>query len=163
MTPANFLRTAVAPALGLLPEAMQTSDAHAMLIAIALQESGLHARRQLFNGPGRSYFQFELGAHPTDGVTGVLNHPRSAARVHEFCLALDIGPTPPAVYEAIEFHDVLACGCARLLLWTLPRRLPQKDESFEGWRQYLELWRPGKPHKETWAQNFLDAWQIVSA
>lgn len=157
MTPDLFLRTSIEPALSLLPPLMETDEARAMLIAIALQESKL-AHRQQVGGPARGYLQFELA-----GLEGVLTHEKTWAQARAVALALDVTPTAPGVYLAIEYHDVLACVFGRLLLWTLPRPLPARTDEVEGWQQYLALWRPGKPRRETWASNYLDAWQTVTA
>ena len=163
MTPELFAEIALSPALGLLPMAMDRVEARAFLIAIALQESKLEARRQFGAGPARSYFQFELGKSELhSGVTGVLEHKASKEFAHRLCLDLDIGPTAPAVYEAIEFSDVLACGIARLSLWTLRKPLPARTMATEAWIQYLLSWNPGKPHVETWADNWEQAWAVVT-
>jgi len=156
------MRVGLDPALGLLPPLMDTPEARAMIVAICLQESRLITRRQ-FGGPARGYPQFELGEHPTDGVSGILNHPKTAHLARRLCLDLDIGPTPAEVYHAVEFNDVLACGFARLSLWTIPRRLPMRGERDEGWQQYLQAWNPGTPRPETWPENFVDAWHMVNS
>jgi hypothetical protein len=61
-------------------------------------------------------------------------------------------------YSAIEHNDVLAAVFARLLLWTVPGRLPGRAEPVRAWNQYLSAWNPGKPHEETWAPLFELAW-----
>lgn len=156
MTPELFAEIGISSALGLLPPRMDTPDARALLMAIALQESELKARRQFGGGPARSYFQFELG-----GIEGVLSHQSSGRTARALCVELDIGPTGPAVYQAIEFNDVLACGFARLLLWTLPTKLPSKTETVEALGQYLAAWRPGKPRLGAWPENFTQAWAVT--
>jgi hypothetical protein len=155
MTPDLFLHTAVDPAFALLPVVMRSTEARAMLVAIALQESKLLHRKQ-FGGPARSYLQFEI-----PGLEGVLTHEHTWAYARAACLDLDIIPTAPGVYLAIEYLDVLACAFARLLLWTEPRPLPGKDDADEAWLQYLRLWRPGKPRPATWKPNFIDAWATL--
>ena len=60
MTPAQFLRFAIDPALSLLPPVMDTRAARAMIISICLQESRLQHRRQI-GGPARGFAQFERG------------------------------------------------------------------------------------------------------
>lgn len=156
MTPELFAEIGLSSALGLLPEKMDRVEARAMLICIALQESKLHARRQFGSGPARSYFQFER-----IGIDGVFEHRITGPFATKLCLTLDVGPTTPAVYDAIEFHDVLACGFARLNLWRLRRPLPPQTMPDEGWWQYLQVWSPGKPHIETWADNWALAWSTV--
>lgn len=156
MTPATFLQIAVEPAFGLLPSPMRSIEAKALLVAIALQESQLARRRQFAGGTAKSYFQFEL-----TGIEGVLASESMWSHARAICVDLNVLSTPTAVYLAVEYHDVLACVFARLLLWTCARRLPGKADADEGWRQYLDLWRPGKPRPETWAPNFIDAWRAV--
>jgi hypothetical protein len=68
MTPDLFLRLAVEPALSLLPESLRSTEAKAFLVAIALQESRLTARRQI-GGPAHGYHQFELGGVEASGIT----------------------------------------------------------------------------------------------
>ena len=158
MTPQLFVEVGISSALAFLPPLMDTIEARAMLLAVALQESELQVRRQYRSGPARSYFQFELA-----GIDSVFAHPKSGNKARTFCLALDIGATTQAVYQAIEFNDVLACGFARLLLWTLPSPLPKKGEAPIGWTQYLAAWNPGKPRPDDWEANFDYAWAIVEA
>lgn len=156
VTPALFVELAVTPALQLLPGAMDTPQARAMLLAICLQESGLHTRRQRRGGPARSYAQFEQA-----GIAGVLRHPKSAAEASRICQLLDVDPSSSVVHQAIEWHDVLAVVFARLLLWTLPVPLPGPHEDLVGYGQYLAAWRPGKPRPSDWPAHYREAWQIV--
>jgi hypothetical protein len=156
MLPATFLQTAVVPALTLLPEPMRAVEAQALLVAIALQESQLLHRRQ-FGGPAKSYLQFEIA-----GIEGVLTHEHTWAHARAACLDLDVIPTAPGIYLAIEFQDTLACVFARLLIWSLPERLPGRTDSKGGWASYVKAWRPGKPRPERWDSNFCDAWATVT-
>lgn len=155
MTPDLFLRY-VDGGLSLLPRAMDSAEARAQLLAIAFQETRLLHRRQLFNGPARSYYQFEMA-----GIAGVLNHRASRAHAQRVCERLDVDPTVQNVYQAIEYNDHLATGFARLLLWTSPARLPGADEPERAWNEYIYGWRPGKPHRKTWNGHFTLAWSIV--
>lgn len=157
MTLELFDEIGLSPALALLPSAMDKPEARAMILSIALQESQLQARRQFGHGPARSYAMFEL----TGGIEGVLTHAATRGHARRLCLDLDIGPTAPAVYEAIEFNDVLAAGFARLNLWWLPQRLPAQTMPEVGWSQYLQTWNPGKPRVETWDENWHRAWALV--
>lgn len=158
MAPEFFLQTALRGAMKMLPPAMDSPAARAMIMAICLQESGLQLRKQV-GGPARGYAQFEQGG----GVTGVLTHPQISAYTRTVCASLDVLPTAAAVYAALEQNDVLAVACARLLLWTLPDQLPSKEEPDKGWAQYMAAWRPGKPHPEKWRANFTHAWELVDA
>jgi len=155
MTPALLIDIALVPAFRFLPPEMDSLAARAFLLTVVQQESRLRHRRQI-HGPARSYFQFERA-----GVRAVLGHLASAEHARRACALLDVEPTTDAVYLAIEHHDVLACIFARLLLWTLPGKLPQEHEPDLAWSQYLSAWRPGKPHRSTWDGFFIEAWRIV--
>jgi hypothetical protein len=150
----------------LFPDQWFTPEARAMLIAIGLQESDFLHRQQLIGnhrnwwesikGPAVSYWQFER-----IGIRGVLQHRATrpiALRV------LDLFGYPEdveTIYKAIIHNDLLAVCFARLLLFTVPQRLPAKHETAEGWNQYLWAWRPGKPHPARWATRWATAWEIV--
>lgn len=149
MSPELFTRLAIGPALSLLPPQMDSRAARVMVLAICLQESRLMHRRQI-GGPARGFAQFEVA-----GVRGVLTHRASRAHALAAMERLCYEPTVAAAYDAIEHNDMLAVIFARLLLWTLPQPLP--DDAEEGWRQYLEAWRPGKPHPKTWHGHYSTA------
>lgn len=156
MTPDLFLRTAIVPALALLPDQMDSAEARAMILAIALQESSLRYRRQRGNGPARSLCQFEKA-----GIGGVLLHPVTILKATALCEALSVEPTVDAVYAAIEYQDVLCAGFARLLLWTSPLNLAGPAEPPAAWRLYLDSWKPGAPRPDEWRSNFAIAWHTV--
>lgn len=128
-----------------------------MLLAIALQESGLAWRKQHPRGPARGLWQFER----TGGVAGVLRHRASRHIVHAFVEEMLYDPDEDALYKGITHNDVLAAGLARCLLWTLPRALPRLDDESESWAQYSAAWRPGKPHYETWPENHARARALI--
>ena len=145
-------------AYAVLPEAMATDEASAFLLAAGLQESEFKKRRQV-RGPAHSFWQFER-----TGVSGVVRHPATKAHVVDVLRTLAYGtPTDRTqkCYAAIGDNDVLACALARLLLWTLPQPLPNRDDPDGAWAQYLEAWRPGKPKRQTWASNYAQAWELV--
>lgn len=151
----------VPAALAVLPAEMGSTRARAMLLAIGLQESCFLSRHQA-GGPARGFWQFEQHG----GVAGVLQH----ARTHDhLVLALRrlryaaIAEDPRRLHEVIEHNDVVACVFARLLLWTVPHQLPGGHEHDLGWADYVNAWRPGKPHPETWNAFFDEAWGRVSA
>ncbi len=148
-------------ALDLLPGRMDTPAARAMLIAIAYQESDFRARRQKVKPgvppPASGLWQFEKRG----GVAEVLTSHDTKDLIVPICKMLIVDPTPAAVHEAIVYHDVLACCFARLLLYRDPRVMPRVDQEELGWSIYMRNWRPGKPHPETWKQNFTDAWCVV--
>ena len=156
MTSSYLLAHAYRASMALLPPAMDSAGARAMLLAIAWQESRLLHRRQI-SGPARGFWQFEKGG----GVAGVLMHPATATHARYVCSSLTYPPSTDACYTAIEHNDVLACSFARLLLWTLPKALPGRADAEAGWNQYLLAWRPGKPHRETWNDYYTLAWEAA--
>jgi len=156
MQPDTFVMTALRPAFYLLPGKMDTREANAFIVAIALQESGLKKRRQLGAGPARSYLQFEKA-----GIRGVLKHQATTTLARDVCVALDVAVNPISIHRAMEFQDVLAVCFARLLLWTVPLPLPTEAEVRESYAQYLTAWRPGKPREKDWAANYQQAWDLI--
>jgi hypothetical protein len=140
------IHAAIDGAFALLPEKMRSHDARVLMISIGLQESRFEHRRQI-QGPARGYWQFELA-----GIRGVLNHHTTRTAIREVLLALDYDDDAGTSYTAVEHNDVLAAAYARCLLWTVPRPLP--DHSVGTWYYYLDAWRPGKPHPQTWQDCF---------
>jgi hypothetical protein len=137
-----------------------TLSARRFLLAIALQESALAHRRQVVAGgaeagPASSFWQFEQGG----GCKGVLTHYRAAPIMKAACVDFNVQPTPAGLWEAMRYHDIVAAIVARLLIYTLPSKLPATPEA--GWAQYISGWRPGKPHPHTWADNWALATSIV--
>lgn len=162
MTPYRLLHYAIAPALAELATfgIPDTFAARRFLLAIALQESALMHRRQvtnsgLENGPAASFWQFEQGG----GCAGVLRHPTVERRMHKLCTDFNVDPTPSGLWEAIRYNDVVAAIAARLLLYTLPSKLAENPA--DGWAQYVQAWRPGKPHAEKWTVNWNLATRIA--
>jgi hypothetical protein len=167
MQPSEFLRLILDPGLALLAELgspLPSDDARRFLLAVALQESGpkLEARYQnspsSSAGPARGWWQFEQGG----GVLGVLTHAATRDRAAQVCDALFIQRNSAAVWRAIEGNDLLAASFARLLLWTDVPPVPTGEAS--AWTCYADrLWRPGKPHPETWGDNWSTATRTVAA
>lgn len=158
MTPHIFMRIAINPALSLLPPEMTSPAAKALMLTIALQESRLEHRRQI-GGPARGFWQFEV-----NGTLGVLNHDKSRTLALQSLKLLGYQDVfAEEVHPLLEHNDVLAAIFARLLLWTLPMPLPVRRRVSEGWDQYLEAWRPGRPHPGTWGENWQDAWEALLA
>jgi hypothetical protein len=148
----------------LLPPAMASDKATGLLLAIGLQESAFLHRRQ-FKGPARGFWQFEL-----NGVKGVLRHPRTTVLADTVIDALRYteegrGPaqTAAALHIAMAYDSTLACGLARLLLWTLPRPLPGPQDVDEAWQQYVSCWKPGRPERAQWDHHYAEAWARVVA
>lgn len=160
MTPLRLLHQAIVPGLQELQQCgiPDTTQARRFLLAIALQESALAHRRQVIagsgeTGPAASFWQFESSG----GCRGVLTHFQVAQCMRRLCSDYNVSPTPQGLWEAMRYHDIIAAIAARLLVYTLPDKLPTTPE--QGWDQYLEAWRPGKPHPGTWA----NAWATATA
>ncbi len=144
----HLTKFAIEPAFELLPARMGAPAAAIFLVAIALQESGAEHRRQSASGPARGYWQFEHSG----GVNGVLKHTATKFYAASVCRAMDYPVTSVAAYQAIEHNDILAAVFARLLLWTLPQPLAVDQDT--AWEQYLQAWRPGKPHPDRWEASW---------
>lgn len=155
-------------AFALLPVGMNSPQARAMLLAIGLQETKFKDRVQRVpgslrswwsGGPARSFWQFEQG-----GLGGVLASDQ-AGHLRRALTSLAYAPDMPVgeLHGVIAHNDVVAAVCARLLLRTDPRPLPSFPAGAEpAWQCYVRNWRPGKPHRETWAANWRDAWRRVN-
>lgn len=149
----SFVELLVMPAaLAMLPPRMDSPEARAEVMAIGMQESRFKHRRQVGGGPALGLWQFESGG----GVHGVLTHPSTKPIITPILEVLRYRPSD--CYHAIEHNDVLACVFARLLLWTHPKPLPRDPET--AWQYYLDTWRPGKPHRETWDAFYAEAWTV---
>jgi len=142
----NALKLVVEPGLSLLPSNMDTPEARVMLLMIGLQESRFKHRRQI-GGPAHGFYQFEKNG----GVAGVMNHRSTKPIIDPILDSLEINKTKLEVYQAIVYNDALATIMARLLLWTVPRPMPDIDSDPQlSWQYYIDAWRPGRPHRETW-------------
>ena len=150
------LKSYVIPAaLALLPAKMDTPEARAMLVAIALQESNLQYRKQI-GGPALGFFMWEL---PQVGL--VLRHevigPMALKVLAD--LAYSVGAPPfENIHAAMQHNDVLQCAFSRLLLWPDAAPLPQRGDVQGSLATYLRVWRPGKPHPEKWPASWAQAW-----
>jgi len=155
------IKDAVTEALGMLPAKMTSDRAVVQLYATGLQESRFIHRRQI-GGPARSFWQFELGTPASrGGVWGVYLHDKSKVLLANLCAARSVKFSPPAILEAIENDDVLAAAVARLLYWTDSGSLPVLGDSQGAWALYLKVWRPGKPHPDTWQECYAAAMGAV--
>ena len=149
-------RYTIPAAFALLPGRMDSPEARAELLAIGLQESRFQYRVQV-SGPAHGFWQFEKNG----GVKAVLLNEDTAAILLPVLKTLRYPANIAECYAAIVHNDVLACIFARLLLWRVPGRLPRIGEPQRGWNNYIEGWRPGKPHRHTWDEFFAEAWRTV--
>lgn len=155
---AAIIEYAINPAMALLPPKMTSDKATVMLLAIGLQESRLTHRKQI-SGPAKSFLQFESGG----GVKGVMTHPVSVEPSKELCQSLGVPFARDSIFMSMEFNDVLAFGLGRLLLYTDPKALPEIGDAQAAWDLYLRVWRPGKPHRQTWDELYAAACKVVTS
>lgn len=158
MNPQTLIRTAIIPAFEDLASLKipDTFEARRQVLAIAFQETRLLHRRQVTasgheNGPAMSFWQFEK----TGGCAEVFHNSSTRERMRRICTAYEVDDNAAALWHAMQYQDIVAAAAARLLLFTLPAKLPTTEE--EGWKQYIAAWRPGKPHPQVWAKNWLAA------
>jgi len=151
----SILRTAVNPALQLLPAKMDSDAARVMLLACGLQESEFkHVYQKVHGnpyakGPARGYWQNERG-----GIFCVMTNPATREHAQAVCRARSVPFDQVLIHARLEFDHVLAAGFARLLLWADPKPLPGVDADHEtAWQCYLRCWNPGKPRREAWDAN----------
>ena len=161
-----IVKTGVNPALALLPKFMDSPEARLMLLAIGLQESRFKHRAQILSGggkgPARGFWQFERGTKASrGGVWGIYLHRSTSQLLSLLCKERDCSFDPAAIWSQIESDDVLAAGCARLLLYTHAKPLPKLGDELGAWIYYLETWRPGKPHLSSWPALYAQALEVV--
>lgn len=157
MSALAYVHEQVIPAaLGLLPAKLDSPEARAELITIALQESRCQYRRQI-GGPARSFWQAESGG----GFRGILFHAATRDLARDVLARTGYGEPDESDFLAIEHNDILACCGARLLLYSHPKPLPQRGQTEYAWQYYLDTWRPGKPHAHTWGAFYNQAWELV--
>lgn len=167
----EVVSTILAPAFKYLPSGTDSVAARLLMLVIGLQESKFEHRRQMITkvvegkkkmvpeGPAVSFWQFEEGNSVSrGGVWGVLNHFRVGIIAKAVCRELGVAPDAHTVWKAMETNDVLAACFARLLLLADAQKLPAVGDVEGAWKLYAErAWRPGKPHKETWAGFYSQA------
>lgn len=155
---AQVIADILGPGLAQLPMSMDSPAARVMLLTIGQQESKFQDRAQVLNGggkgPARGFWQFERGG----GVKGVMNHHTTTGHAHRLCAERGVEWDAAAIWARLETDDLLACGFARLLLYSDPKALPAIDDAAAAWDLYAKrTWRPGKPHRETWDGYHLNA------
>lgn len=163
MTPTEFVQQIITPGAAWAEQvAGLTSSiaARRLLLAIAIQESGLIHRYQVLAsgapGPARSWWQGEQ----TGGMIRVVTSPSVSQAIRSrgvaLCQAASVRPEAAAIWRAIEGHDLLAYGLARLLLLSDPQPIPETEAA--AWACYADrLWRPGKPHRDRWVTSWAQA------
>lgn len=162
LTPYQFLTAEVRPALARMEPKFQGSAAECMLTAIPTQESDFRSLYQIgkdgraIHNLARGFYQFEM-----TGVRAVIRHP-SCRWLAPFLVKNGfLTPTPEVIHFALPGSSSLQVWLARANLWWYPHSLVEPVLDFEheeaAWQQYLEIWRPGKPHRELWGR----AWKLA--
>jgi len=154
----DVLERMIEPAFKLLDPKMTSDEARVELMTIGRQESGFKHRRQMNNGPAMGFWQFEEGG----AVKGVMTHPATQPYAAIVCNNLGVPFKKHDVWLALEHNDVLAAAFARLNLWWVPDPLPDTKDADAGWALYIEAWRPGKPHRDTWDAYHAEARDAIS-
>lgn len=149
----SYPRSAVDEAFSLLPPSMDSKLVRRIHAAIGWQESRYLHRRQVIEvqgefkeaGPACGYWQFERGG----GVKGVMTFGGNVtSRAMHVCNMRGLPWDRETIWFALAQDDVLAAAFARLLMFTDPKSLPTTAQG--AWDLYARVWRPGKPHPETW-------------
>jgi hypothetical protein len=149
----SLMRSAIVPALSLLPPRMDSDSARVGLLAITLQEAEAIHRVQFGGGPAHGLWMFE----ESGGVRGVMTHPQSRDYARALCSCRRLPFVQRTVWEALPNDNILSAGFARLLLWTDFHPLPKLDDADGWWTYYERNWRPGKPRPADWPKNFSQA------
>ena len=128
---------------------LHTQLAEKYLLSFGLQESRLlETIQRAANGRplptlARSLWQMEKSG----GVRGVLTH-ASTAWFRQLLTEADWPLSEDALHYVLAYNQSLAAVAARALLWTDPQ--PLRDDEAYAWEYYMRVWRPGKPHPDTW-------------
>lgn len=151
MTPAQFYSLVLLPSCAELPPAMNTPQSRLMLMAAAGQETGWANRTQV-GGPARGFWQFDMTA-----IVDLLGNSVTGSLVLAACALWDVPGDAPTIYEAIAWHDPLACHMARLLFLADPAPLPAVGDAAGAYACYTRNWRPGVERPAAWALVYAQA------
>jgi hypothetical protein len=163
--PSQFLSNIIDPAcrdLEAIFDIPASVEARVLMLAIALQETGLNSRLQKSTSGylphlARGFWQFEKNG----GVAGVLSCESTKEAAQYLCSDLVIPYELGIIHDAIAYNDRLSASFARLLLWTDPTALPEIGDEQGAWDCYIRNWRPGKPHREAWTKHYATALACV--
>lgn len=154
MTPDAFYARIFRPAALVLAQDIpwDSAQSRCLLMAIAGQESAWSERSQLPSGRAHGFWQCEQGG----AVHGVLGG-SLAATLAAVCADYNIASDEATVWEAIQYHDVLAYAVARLTLRMDAPPLPAVGDTEGAWAAYQRVWGPGKPSRTRWATIYPQA------
>lgn len=141
MTPALLLELTIRPTLATM-RVDRLNERAILLLAIAMQESGLTFRRQMPSGPARSWWQIE----PPTARDTLTRHAGARTMAEQLgCSDLE---------SALQWCDALGCAIAAGLVHLCPLKLPMPGEESYSWTYYLRAWRPGKPDANRWPKAY---------
>ena len=116
--PQEFLDEVILPALAGLGLDGGSKAASELLLGTAIQESNLHFRRQLGNGPARGLFQMEPATHNDIWTNFLAFQAPLAAKVRVFLNG------DPQSADTLETNDKYAAAMARVHYRRVPPALP---------------------------------------
>jgi hypothetical protein len=119
--PEEFLTTVIRPTL--IEIGLHSTAAEQLLLGTAMQESDLVHRRQMGNGPARSFFQMEPATH-NDIWQNFLKFKKELADKITNLLTSPIADK----IEELENNDRYACAMARVHYLRVPEALPAADD-----------------------------------
>ncbi len=119
--PKEFLTTVIRPTL--IEIGLHSTAAEQLLLGTAMQESDLVHRRQMGNGPARSFFQMEPATH-NDIWQNFLKFKKELADKITNLLTSPIADK----IEELENNDRYACAMARVHYLRVPEALPAADD-----------------------------------
>jgi hypothetical protein len=120
-TPEEFLTTVIRPTL--IEIGLHSTATEQLLLGTAMQESDLVHRRQMGNGPARSFFQMEPATH-NDIWQNFLKFRKEIA---DKITNLLTSPTADKI-EELEKNDRYACAMARVHYLRVKESLPAAND-----------------------------------
>lgn len=136
----------------------------AMLLAIALQESGLQHRLQVSSSTGQEMQHLARGWWQCEPISCrlLLSNP-ATTWLPKVMADYGLRGTAAVLHDLVRDVDMLAVWAARGLLWCLPQPLPLPlfEQRELAWSQYLAAWNPGKARPEKWPENWRVAVRVV--
>lgn len=132
------------------------------LLTVALHESDCARRYQrsrlLPAGRARGWWNFNRSSE----LRFVMHSARSRAKARTWTEHCDVDWDEHAIWRALEGHDALAVGFARLLLLTDIFPLP--ETSGEAWHCYaVRLWRTNRGRQRLWPQHWTLAGHVLQS
>lgn len=155
MTPRQFHDLCVIPGLSLLPPFMTSPEARVLLVAIAMQETGLMTRSEV-GGTAFGFYQFMV-----IGVDGVFANGETGHLAVDVAKSLQI-PVDENFYEAVRWNDHMGTVLARLNLWPDPAPLPAIGAEAEARNYYARIWRPKIVAVQRWPAAYNAAISCVT-